>query len=461
VLTQTVTQGGTSTALSSSQNPSTFGQSVTFTATVTSGGGTPTGTVTFKDGGAVIGTGPLNGLGVATFTISTLAVGSHSITATYSGDANFTASTSPAVLQAVDVPADSLKLRALQIAVTKIVAQSSGQAISGAIDGAISDGFNEGGDLITPGANGLHFNFSAEPQEQPESKVEERVGDAFAAFGYAPRDKVVKAASPSPSPREPKDWVAWADVRGIGWNTSLQTGDIRGGQTNAVIGLTRKVTPNFLVGMLAGYEGFDYSSRLLNGNLKGKGWTLGGYLGWRLLPSLRFDAGLARSNIAYDGVAGTAAGSFTGERWLISGGLTGSYKMMSGLEIEPSARVYALWERENAYQDTLGFQQTERKFSTGRASAGAKLIYPWMWSATMTLAPYAGLYADYYFSKDDATTTLLLPSESVHGWSARINSGVALSIANGAKLSIGGEVGGLGSSQFINWSLRGYASIPF
>jgi outer membrane autotransporter protein len=160
-------------------------------------------------------------------------------------------------------------------------------------------------------------------------------------------------------------------------------------------------------------------------------------------------------------VAGTAAGSFTGERWLISGGLTGSYKMMSGLEIEPSARVYALWEREGAYLDTLGIQQTERSFSTGRASAGAKLSYPWLWNATMMVAPYAGLYADYHFTKDDAVATILLPDQLVQGWSARINSGLAVSMGSGTKLSIGGEVGGLGSSQFINWSLRGRASIPF
>jgi hypothetical protein len=73
-------QTATSTSLTSSQNPSQFGQLVTFTATV-SGSGPPTGTVSFKDGGTVIGTGTLNG-GVATFATSSLSVGSHSITVT-------------------------------------------------------------------------------------------------------------------------------------------------------------------------------------------------------------------------------------------------------------------------------------------------------------------------------------------------------------------------------------------
>ena len=95
--------GSTTTALGSSSNPSSFGQAVTFTATVTSQGfkGQPTGTVSFLDGTTNLGNSPLNGSGAATLTISTLAVGTHSITAVYNGDANFAPSTSPVLYQVV------------------------------------------------------------------------------------------------------------------------------------------------------------------------------------------------------------------------------------------------------------------------------------------------------------------------------------------------------------------------
>jgi autotransporter-associated beta strand protein len=70
--------------LSSSVNPSVKSQSVTFTVQVTStGGGTPTGAVTFKDGVSVLGTGTLNASGIATFTTSALSVGTHAVTAVY------------------------------------------------------------------------------------------------------------------------------------------------------------------------------------------------------------------------------------------------------------------------------------------------------------------------------------------------------------------------------------------
>ncbi|HXM41840.1 MAG TPA: Ig-like domain-containing protein, partial [Bryobacteraceae bacterium] len=83
----------TTTSLQSSQQRATTGQSVTFTATVTSGGNPVTsGTVTFEDGGLVpAGTVSgnnvvtLNGSGQATFTTSSLAEGDHDITAAYSG----------------------------------------------------------------------------------------------------------------------------------------------------------------------------------------------------------------------------------------------------------------------------------------------------------------------------------------------------------------------------------------
>ena len=100
-LTLEVNPKATKTTVSSSPTPSYYGQAVTFTATVTPltpGAGTPTGTVTFEDGGNDLGPGNVttgNGVLTATFTTSAsapLAAGTHSITAVYSGDANFVTS---------------------------------------------------------------------------------------------------------------------------------------------------------------------------------------------------------------------------------------------------------------------------------------------------------------------------------------------------------------------------------
>ncbi len=93
----------TSTSIASSGASTVSGQSVTFTATVTSSAsGTPTGTVTFFDGANSLGTNTLNSSGMAKLSTSSLTTGSHSITAQYGGDSNFSSSvSSPAIAQSV------------------------------------------------------------------------------------------------------------------------------------------------------------------------------------------------------------------------------------------------------------------------------------------------------------------------------------------------------------------------
>ncbi|MGH9595223.1 MAG: Ig-like domain-containing protein, partial [Edaphobacter sp.] len=84
--------------LASSVNPSSPGQSVTFSATVHAGA---TGSVTFLDGTTILGTGVVNSAGVATFTTSTLTIGSHPVTASYGGDSGYSAATSAVLTQVV------------------------------------------------------------------------------------------------------------------------------------------------------------------------------------------------------------------------------------------------------------------------------------------------------------------------------------------------------------------------
>jgi uncharacterized repeat protein (TIGR03803 family) len=93
----------TTTTLTSSPNPSSYGQAVTFTAVVTSSvGALPDGeTVSFMTGKKVLGMGTLSG-GSATFTTSTLRVGTTSVKAVYGGDSNFAGSTSKPLKQVVN-----------------------------------------------------------------------------------------------------------------------------------------------------------------------------------------------------------------------------------------------------------------------------------------------------------------------------------------------------------------------
>ena len=456
-------KASTTLTLTSSPNPSIVRQPVTFTARVT--GNSPTGTVTFSDSGTPIGTAPLVG-GVATFTIASLPAGSDPIMASYPGDAN-NAPDPETVIQVVNANNDSANLRQMQLSVMPIVSNMSGQAISGAIDSAIGVGFGGNPQVLAPNGSGFTYYFDADPQAQRSPVIDQdgvpvlpneqaRLEKDFAALGYAgPPDTQPLKAPLAP----PRTWLAWVDMRGADFSRTSFGNDLKGTQVNAIAGLTHRFSSDFLIGVLGGYEHFDFSSQAYNGMLKGDGWTAGAYLGWRLGPSLRFDAGGAWSDILAADSSGTASGNFGGHRWLATAGLTGTYGWRP-LVLEPSARVFTLWEQENAYTDSLGTLQASHAFDTGRASAGVKMSYP-IAAGAGALAPYVGLYGDYYFPprttrRSSGWTAVPL----LQGWGARATGGLAATFGGGAQLSVGGEFSGIGSDTHI-WNLLVRGAVPF
>ena len=101
-------------------------------------------------------------------------------------------------------------------------------------------------------------------------------------------------------------------------------------------------------------------------------------------------------------------------------------------------------------------------FSTGRASGGVKVAYPARWSDTVLVAPYVGLYGDYYFNTDNAGAIVpgAIPTGIImDGWSARATGGLTAQF-NGGTVSAGAERAGIGGN-FALWTYRVRASVPF
>ena len=111
----------TTTTLSAAPTSAAAGTAINLTATVAEVGGSsvPTGTVTFKDGATTLGSMTLNGTGIAVYTTSTLAVGAHSITAAYGGDAANGTSTSTSA--SVTITAAAAPTVTIGVAPTSIV----------------------------------------------------------------------------------------------------------------------------------------------------------------------------------------------------------------------------------------------------------------------------------------------------------------------------------------------------
>jgi sugar lactone lactonase YvrE len=109
----TINKLTSTTTVTSSLNPASLNSSITLAATVkpaATSSGVPTGSVIFYDGSTALTATAisLNTSGTASYTTSTLAAGSHNITAVYSGDANFNTSTSPTLVQVVAAPGVTL-----------------------------------------------------------------------------------------------------------------------------------------------------------------------------------------------------------------------------------------------------------------------------------------------------------------------------------------------------------------
>ena len=130
----------TTTSVASSLNPSVFTQAVTFSATVTSASGTPTGSVAFFDGSTALGTASLVS-GSGSIAISTLEGGSHSVTAVYQGSPEFNSGVSPVLEQLVNPEASTTSLASSlnpallneSVTYTASVAGQYGGAVTGTV----------------------------------------------------------------------------------------------------------------------------------------------------------------------------------------------------------------------------------------------------------------------------------------------------------------------------------------
>ena len=159
-------KSNTLTVVTSTLNPSTFGQPVTITATVSpteAGAGVPTGNVIFKDGDLTLGTVPLNGFAQASGA-AVLPAGSHPIKVEYNGDGDFNPSVSPVLIQTVDKatpaiiwtnPADIDYPTPLGSTQLNATASSMGESVGGTFDY-----LPVAGTVLAPGSHTLAVTFT-------------------------------------------------------------------------------------------------------------------------------------------------------------------------------------------------------------------------------------------------------------------------------------------------------------
>ncbi len=237
-----------SVVVAASSNPSNSGQSVTFTATVT--GASPTGTVQFADGASNLGAAvTLNG-GIATYGTSALAAGSHSITATYSGDPGNQPGASAAWLQtvlaatSVNVSSSAASIAAGQA--VSITATVTGSAPTGTVQ--FKDGGTNLGNAIALSAAAATLNTNALVTAGIHSITAFYSGDAVNAAGTSPAfsETVVQAntavslgtSAPTLSAGQSVTFTATVSGAAPTGNIQFTDGGVNLGATVALVGGT-------------------------------------------------------------------------------------------------------------------------------------------------------------------------------------------------------------------------------
>ena len=328
---------------------------------------------------------------------------------------------------------------------SKAAAQSSSNSMGNSVNGALNDAFGSGG--TTQVADGrISTSFAA----LENSKTRDDGRDAYAALGYN-KDRIFTKAAPV-LPTSP--WHAWIDAQYTDFNDRSDSANkFDGHNTNVTGGLSYKFNRDFVAGFVTGYEDFKYDVSSLNAFLKGDGWHAGGYFGWKFWDKLRLDGMLTYGQIDYGAQAGAVTGGWNADRITSMLRLSGRYRF-STYYVEPSARVTWARESQDAFIDSAGVAHNDFGFTVGRASVGAEVGTPLIWS-NVAVTPYVGLFGDYRFGDETIAAASVVPNLE-NGWTARVTGGLSATAASGLTASIGGEYGGLGDAiQY--W--RGKASV--
>jgi len=316
----------------------------------------------------------------------------------------------------IDPPpsADSAEIDTVQDTFAPIVAQQSGASIVRSVSNAIRLGMS----------GGSNASFST--------------SEIFLAYGPTPAEPVTPFDDVlvDESQSMADNVSIWLDTTGQGI-LPLSTTPERGWQVNITGGISLRVTPDFLVGALAGRESFSYRSDDTGATLSGDGTSLGAYAGWDIGGRVLVSLGVVNTALDYRTSAGNASGTFQASRWLVTGDISGEYTL-GDFTVQPSATLLGIWESQDAYIDTLSGTHDARQFGSASASAGLRLSRALPISENWELVPYVGAYVE-----TDAEATI--GNDATYGVSGRLSAGAAITSADDLYIGLDGGLSGIGT----------------
>ena len=434
------------TALTSSVNPSTMGQPVTLTATITPG--SATGTVAFKDDATTLcGAVPLAG-GAATCRTTLAAPGAHAITAIYSGSSVLGASTSAVLLQTVN----DQRIKAVET-IGKFISRRNDLIVANApdadrqIDRLIGAGANPPASVRAVGSTGGPMQFDVATSL---SRVRRDGANAAQGQGVAP----TRATLP---------FDIWIDGKYGSFGDTHAGNDLEGHFGLVSLGADYLLSPTLVVGGMVQLDSMRQRSKSQVSEASGRGWMAGPYATFRVAGHLFWQARVAvggSSNRASP--FQTYTDQFGTHRRLISSALTGSWSAGPWV-LRPSVSVAYIADVAGSYTDTFNMVVPEVTSRLGQVRVGPQVSYRYQFRPDVVLEPRVGLQMIANFG---GVTTAggfgQIDGQDVGsaGARGRVEFGVRASRSRGIGLELSGSYDGIGAGDYPAFAGQVLVRVP-
>jgi hypothetical protein len=257
---------------------------------------------------------------------------------------------------------------------------------------------------------------------------------------------------------DPYGLQLWSEVHASRFNDDISGGDRRGDFEVLYVGGDLMISRSILIGALVQFDWMHDSSTTLNGDIDGRGWMAGPYVGIRLGPNWQFDARAAWGQSNNDITIGSDTGSFDTDRWLTRGSLRGNWYTGPWRFTSISELAY-IEEHQRQYTVASGDIIPNQTVALGRFSFGPEVAYRFKTGVNSFIEPQLSFLGQWNFDhvNDIVLDGIAASPDAVTG---QVEAAVMFGFADGITFRAAGAYEGVGSGDFSAWSLRLWGSVP-
>lgn len=268
----------------------------------------------------------------------------------------------------------------------------------------------------------------------------------------------------APMALTPQKWDFWMEGHISHYEDGAGGFDSEGDFGVLYAGVDYSVNEWLLIGALVQFDWTDedVSGTNLIGNVDGKGWMAGPYVGIKLSDRLYFSAraawGQSDNDIDVTDINGHRTGSFDTERWLASAELSGNWHYR-GMRITPSIQIAYGNEDQEAYKNNLGQKISGNDITIGRLKFGPEFAYSHEMEDGTVIEPHLAIEGIWNFDTDDV---ILSNGENIgdDDFRGRVTGGVIVKMKNGTSLRLTGNYDGIGDDDLESYGGQLWFSVP-